>query len=494
MPPGPLPTVPGPLPTVLPTVPGPLPTVPGPLPTVLPTVPGPLPTVLPTAPSTAPTPGPTSTAAPKTGATGTPALHLSGRTPSPTWTRPPSQQSAQKSSQPTYDVTPQQIDACVPALQTWSRTLTDAQTALQSYTTDLASVQQRLAKAASAPSASSGSGGPRASAASDTGTPAKESSGGTPAKESAGGTPSATGSGGSGGSGGSAAGATGGSGTPDKSSSAGTSTGSSSGGASSGSRSSGPTAPAGSSPLSAAAQTAKELSDQATITADEQALSAAQDSLGEATLTAPIAGVVGQIAVAAGQGESGSQGVTIVGGGAATVTVQVPLANLPAVKQGEAATVNPPGLGPIKGSVSQVSLLPASSTTSPPTYAVTVLLPDTPQTLATGSKVSTSIVTAAASNVLTVPASALPGFTSGSAQVQLLRNGRLTTAAVRVGAVGGGLVEIQSGLTQGDQVVIADANAALPTNQTANVRGLTGGGGVPRTGGGRGSGGAPAGR
>jgi len=204
--------------------------------------------------------------------------------------------------------------------------------------------------------------------------------------------------------------------------------------------------------------------------------------------------VVGQIAVAAGQGESGSQGVTIVGGGAATVTVQVPLANLPAVKQGEAATVNPPGLGPIKGSVFQVSLLPASSTTSPPTYAVTVLLPDTPQTLATGSKVSTSIVTAAVSNVLTVPASALPGFTSGSAQVQLLRNGRLTTAAVRVGAVGGGLVEIQSGLTQGDQVVIADANAALPTNQTANVRGLTGGGGAPRTGGGKGSGGAPAGR
>ncbi|MDQ2782727.1 MAG: hypothetical protein M3Y26_09380, partial [Actinomycetota bacterium] len=47
---------------------------------------------------------------------------------------------------------------------------------------------------------------------------------------------------------------------------------------------------------------------------------------------------------------------------------------------------------------------------------------------------------------------------------------------VKVGAVGGGLAEIQSGLAAGDQVVIADINAALPTNSSTSVRGLTGGG------------------
>jgi multidrug efflux pump subunit AcrA (membrane-fusion protein) len=180
------------------------------------------------------------------------------------------------------------------------------------------------------------------------------------------------------------------------------------------------------------------------------------------------------------------------------VTVPVPLAKLPSIKVGQEATVNPPGLGALKGAVSQVALLPSSSTgnaSSTVTYDVTITLPDTPQTLATGTYATATITTAAASNVLTVPVSAIPSVTSASAQVTVLKNDTATPTAVTVGAVGGGLAEIRSGLSAGDQVVIADASAPLPTNNSNNVRGLTGTGGPPGATGNRtgttGFGGAP---
>jgi multidrug efflux pump subunit AcrA (membrane-fusion protein) len=108
------------------------------------------------------------------------------------------------------------------------------------------------------------------------------------------------------------------------------------------------------------------------------------------------------------------------------------------------------------------------------TYDVTVTLPSTPQTLASGTYATTTVTTASAADVLTVPVSAVPGVTSGTARVGVLRNGALTGTTVTVGAVGGGLAEIRSGLAEGEQVVVADVQAALPTNNSQNVRGVTG--------------------
>jgi multidrug efflux pump subunit AcrA (membrane-fusion protein) len=209
---------------------------------------------------------------------------------------------------------------------------------------------------------------------------------------------------------------------------------------------------------------------------------------------------VGSVGLTAGQSETSSSGITIVGDGAATVTVPVPLAKLPSIKVGQTATVTPPGLGQLTGSVTQISMLPSSSssgsatgssTSSSVTYDVTVTLPSTPQTLATGTYATTSVTTAAASDVLTIPVSAVPGVTSGTARVGVLKDGAVTQTTVTVGAVGGGLAEIRSGLSEGEQVVIADVQAALPTNNSQNVRGVTGpGGGTARFSGTGGTGGA----
>ena len=329
-------------------------------------------------------------------------------------------------------MTPEQIAACVPALQAWFTALTAAQKAVSSYGTALAAVQKELAtQQSAASSSSSGSSG---------------TSGGTGSSGSSG----STGSGASGGL---------------------------------------------STEAAAAAQEAKILSDQASITSAQQQLTAAQTNLAASTLTAPIGGVVGAVGLTAGQSETSSSGITIVGDGAATVTLAVPLDKLPSIKVGQAATVTAPGLGALTGTVTQISMLPSSSTSTggtssaAVTYDVTVTLPSTPQTLASGTYATTTITTASSSDVLTVPVSAVPGVTSGSARVGVLANGAVTEKTVTVGAVGGGLAEIRTGLTEGEQVVIADVQAALPTNNSQNVRGVTGptgaGGGTVRfTGGG----------
>jgi hypothetical protein len=88
-----------------------------------------------------------------------------------------------------------------------------------------------------------------------------------------------------------------------------------------------------------------------------------------------------------------------------------------------------------------------------------------------------------------VPVSAIPGVTSGSARITVLKDGTATPTTVTVGAVGAGLAEVRSGLSAGDQVVIADVTAPLPTNSSGNVRGLTGGAGGPPAGAGTGAGG-----
>ena len=341
----------------------------------------------------------------------------------------------------TPDVTAAQIAACVPALQAWASAEAAAQIALQRYLAELTTVQQSLARSLTAAAPSSTTAAP-APAKPATTAPAVAPAKPTTAKPSTTTTNPTT----------PVAAAT----TPAAATKS-------------------PAAPAAT--TSPEALQARLLGDQATITATEQALSVAQQNLVGATLTAPISGVVGQVGLTPGEGETSSQGITIVGGGAATVTVQVPLANLPALRTGESATVAPAGLSPTTGAVNRISLLPTSSTASPPTYAVTVLLPEAPQALATGSTVSTSIVTATAADVVTLPVSALSGRAAGSAGVNVLRAGQLTPVQITVGAVGGGLVEVMGGLAQGDEVVIATVSDPLPTNQSQNVRGLTGGGG-----------------
>ena len=148
------------------------------------------------------------------------------------------------------------------------------------------------------------------------------------------------------------------------------------------------------------------------------------------------------------------------------------------------------------GSVTSISLLPSTSssstgtgsgtgqgtsTSSSPTYPVVVLVPDALPALATGSRADVSLLIGTVSKVLTVPNSALTPLAKGQGLVKTGYAGTLTT-------------QITSGLSAGQQVVLADLNTALPTNTTGSRRlGFPGGsaGGLGGGLGGAGFGGVP---
>lgn len=226
-----------------------------------------------------------------------------------------------------------------------------------------------------------------------------------------------------------------------------------------------------------------------------QELAIAQQDLAGARLTAPITGAVGQLDLVAGQYEGAGSGLVVVGDGAATVTVDVPLVQLGQVRVNQGVVVTPAGTtAALDGLVASIGVLPTSNTSSTPTYPVVVTVSEAPVTLATRSTATATITLATATDVLTVPVSALQGLSSGQGEVRVLQGGQTSAVRVSVGAVGEGRAQITTGLTQGQQVLLADASEPLPTASTGlrGFGGLSGRftGGGPPSGGGGGPGGA----
>lgn len=217
-----------------------------------------------------------------------------------------------------------------------------------------------------------------------------------------------------------------------------------------------------------------------------QELATAEQDLDGAVLEAPISGTVGQVDLVTGETASTSSGVVVVGPGAAVITVDLPLAQLGTVRVSQDVVVTPAGTtDEVPGLVQSIGVLPSSTTSSTPSYPVRVTVSDAPVTLASGSTATATITLATAGDVLTVPVSAVSGVSSGRGSVQVVSDGVVTTASVAVGAVGGGKVQVEQGLTEGQVVVLADPTTALPSSDdtsrfrrsTSGVGGLTGQGG-----------------
>jgi multidrug efflux pump subunit AcrA (membrane-fusion protein) len=249
------------------------------------------------------------------------------------------------------------------------------------------------------------------------------------------------------------------------------------------------------------------VSDQAAVTSAEASLSSAQTNLAAATLKSSIAGTVGSVTVVKGTSDQG-ESIVIVGAGAAEVTVNVPLASMATVRVGQTARVTPQGATSwVPGSVTSISLLPSATSTgtgsgtggqstaaSTPTYPVVVRVPEAVPALASGSRAQASLLIGAVTGVLTVPNSALTPLGNGQALALTFNGGVATRALVKTGYAGPLTTQITSGLSAGQQVVLADLSTPLPTN-TTNARrfgvGAGGAGGIGGAGlGGTGLGGA----
>lgn len=254
----------------------------------------------------------------------------------------------------------------------------------------------------------------------------------------------------------------------------------------------------GGSSRSASSGSSSSTSEQAIAAAEadklkaEQAVADAEADLENATLLAPIDGIVGELTLAEGDSASAGSAI-IVGTGTATVSVEVPLATRTLLSQGMEATVVPAGSATqLDGKVASISILETSGTAGDsPTYTTTVSVSDPDQLLKAGAKAAVSVVVRSATDAVVVPASAVTPTGSGTATVQVVDSEAAESAQtveVETGAVGSGRVEITSGLTLGQLVVLSDSTITLDTltddtstsSATRAISGGGGGGGGPR--------------
>lgn len=219
---------------------------------------------------------------------------------------------------------------------------------------------------------------------------------------------------------------------------------------------------------------------EAKVDAAEAALRAAQQNLAAATIVSPIDGKVAEVGFAEGDSvsaDSTTQVVTVTGSSQYQVTVQVPVAKISQVHRGDTATVKPDGAtDSVDAAVVSIGVS-LTTTNSAVTYPVTLSIKGKSTDLRIGASASVDLVTEKASAVLVVPTSAVRHLGTNSVVMVLNESGGITPTPVATGAIGGIYTEIKSGLTEGQQIVLADLDEEVPTSNTQNTfRGGFGGG------------------
>ncbi|MFC8191520.1 biotin/lipoyl-binding protein [Cellulomonas sp. NPDC057328] len=204
-----------------------------------------------------------------------------------------------------------------------------------------------------------------------------------------------------------------------------------------------------------------------------------------ATLVSPVAGVVTSVGVTVGDVvDSGTTGATTTGasgasssaaspggtsGASATTSVAaftvvgtdgwqvdatVGEADAAHVAAGDQVEITSDDLtGTVFGTVAEVGLV-SSSTSGTAAYPVTVQVTGTPDGLHDGVTVDVAIVYERRTDVLTVPSAAVSTGDDGTTTVTRLTADGTEEVAVEVGEASGDVVEVVSGLAEGDEVVM----------------------------------------
>ncbi len=231
--------------------------------------------------------------------------------------------------------------------------------------------------------------------------------------------------------------------------------------------------------------------DAKAIDAAKAELAVAKHDVGYATLTTPISGTVGAVTMTKGDSvaaSSTSSTITVVGSGTLSVDVDIALADIDLVQVGQQAQVTVDGRSkPLAATVSYVGATNSSdSTGSSSTYPVTVGLRSRDARLFDGMGATVAISVGEADGVLSVPISAIHAVGTLHT-VTVYEHGKAVTKQVTLGVEGEDRVQIKSGLSAGDQVVLAEISAAVPSandssrfgnrSSLSGLGGLTGGGG-----------------
>jgi HlyD family secretion protein len=213
---------------------------------------------------------------------------------------------------------------------------------------------------------------------------------------------------------------------------------------------------------------------QKAVDSAEANLTVAHQAMLQATIVSPIDGTVVAVNMAAGDTvTAGSTTATILiaGSGGYEAVTMVKVSDLPKLKVGQTASVQPDGSNTtISGTVTHIGLVSTTSTTGT-TYPVTIgLSGDTSQLRNGGTATITITTTASAANGLAVPSSAVHA-NNGTYTVTVVDGDSTKDVTVQVGAIGPQWTEIKGGLNAGQTVVLADLHQELPTSATSSSNG-----------------------
>ena len=243
-------------------------------------------------------------------------------------------------------------------------------------------------------------------------------------------------------------------------------------GGGSGGRKSGPVTAGGVTGTASAAQLA---ADQATADADAAQVTVAQQDLANATVVSPISGTVVSADVSPGTAATaGSTAFEIAGLDSYQVVTDVPVTDLPALKVGQRASVQPDGLTRSRpGSVVSIGLIPDTSA-SPVTYPVTIGITGQAAAALHANSFADVTITTGQSHGVSVPTSAVH-YSGDSATVTVYSAGKIHSVKVRIGTKGLVMTRITAGLKVGQHVVLADLRKPLPSNNLPGPAGPGGG-------------------
>lgn len=227
---------------------------------------------------------------------------------------------------------------------------------------------------------------------------------------------------------------------------------------------------------------------QAALAADIAAVQVAQQNLGQGTAVSPLSGTVVSVGVTQGQSvsaASSTQVIRVISPNGYEVDATVPTTDIASVKVGQKASVLADGSsGSLAASLTSIS--PTATTSG---FAVTFGLSGTDATLRAGTSATVTLTTGSASDAVVVPTSAVHAVGTRSL-VEVLDGSTVQPALVTLGVRGPLRTQVLSGLTVGQQVVLADLSSTVTSDSSTTTGGRTGlGGAAGFAGGGRFAGG-----
>jgi multidrug efflux pump subunit AcrA (membrane-fusion protein) len=196
----------------------------------------------------------------------------------------------------------------------------------------------------------------------------------------------------------------------------------------------------------------------------DQELIVLENPLGQSqSLLSPTDGIIRDLRAVVGASASGQ--LVTLGTGRLLSIVQVSEYDIASISNDQQAVINIDALGQeFSATVFQIGQQ-ADSSTGVKRYSVLLELANLPETARLGMSTNAKIITQSISNTLSIPANAIANIDGKNVVAVIDDEQNITATEVQIGVVGDTLVQITSGLTAGQKVVVGQIGEIPEVNQ-----------------------------